>query len=161
VLAPTASTSVANPATSSAMYWYNVANYSIGFAPNSSLLLNGGDYIDYAGPPYDPYRLSWHLDIGVGGWRLGAIIDLNYDTTYRKIVLAAPASVPTLGMGRAVYLNFTNLWIGSQYQVQASPDMVTWTNSGAPFTATNANWRSTDYWATDNSGPLYFRVVKQ
>jgi hypothetical protein len=157
VLAPTASTSIAHPASSSALYWYSVSGSSIGFSPNSSILLIPADY----GGTVPDYRLSWHLTGADGGWRLGALEGLNADTTHRKIVLAAPANVPTLGVGKAVYLRFTNLWIGSQYQIQASPDMVTWTNTGTAFTATNATQASTGYWVTDNVGQLFFRVVKQ
>ena len=34
----------------------------------------------------DPLRLSWHLDNEIGGWRIGAIINLNGSTAYLKQV---------------------------------------------------------------------------
>jgi len=64
----------------------------------------------------------------------------------------------TLNVRKAVYLDSSNLAIGSNYQVQASQDLINWTNQGSVFTATNNNWRSTNYWDVANWNQLYFRL---
>jgi len=33
-------------------------------------------------------RLSWHLSSGSGGWRAGLEIELDFDTEWRKVILA-------------------------------------------------------------------------
>jgi hypothetical protein len=63
-----------------------------------------------------------------------------------------------ISVGKAIYLDSGNLWIGASYQLQASRDMITWTNTGAPFMATNVYWRTPDYWEMDNWGELFFRL---
>ena len=63
-----------------------------------------------------------------------------------------------LNVKKAVYLDSPNLKVGTNYQIQVSGDLNTWTNHGAPFTATNSNWRSTNYWDVDNWGKLFFRL---
>ncbi len=66
-------------------YWYYTPSKSIGFSPNSSIAQNSCDYYDHKNKlPLDPLRLCWHLDWS--GWRLGSIIELNYDTNYLKLI---------------------------------------------------------------------------
>jgi hypothetical protein len=62
---------------------------------------------------------------------------------------------------KAVYADSEDLGIGTSYQMQISADMQTWTNHGAPFTATNSIWRSEEYWDVDNWGKLFFRLLPQ
>jgi hypothetical protein len=57
-----------------------------------------------------------------------------------------------------VYLTSNNLLVGSNYQIQVSPDLTNWTNYGSVFLATNAVWQSTMYWNVANWNQLYFRV---
>jgi hypothetical protein len=63
-------------------YWYNTQFTSIGFAPTATITQTNADSRD----PLDPLRLSWHLDNEIGGWRIGAIINLNGSTAYLKQV---------------------------------------------------------------------------
>jgi hypothetical protein len=63
------------------VFWYNTPNYSIGFSPNASIYQNTADFSNFE----SIQRLSWHLDHNHGGWRLGNILDLNYDTLYYKM----------------------------------------------------------------------------
>ena len=65
---------------------------------------------------------------------------------------------PILNIRKAVYLDSPNLKVGSNYQIQASSDLNTWTNFSSPFTATNSIWRTTNYWDIDNWDQLFFRL---
>ena len=59
---------------------------------------------------------------------------------------------------KAVKPSFSNLWIGTNYQLQVSGDMNTWTNHGSPFPATNTSMVYPQYWDVDNWGSLFFRL---
>lgn len=65
---------------------------------------------------------------------------------------------PQMNVKKAVYVDSTTLKVGTNYQLQVSSDLKTWTNHGSPFISTNANWRSVDYWDVDNWTELYFRL---
>lgn len=67
-------------------------------------------------------------------------------------------SQPVLNIQRAVYLTSSNLVVGSNYQIQASSDLINWTNQGSVFTATNSNWQSTNYWNVNDWNQLFFRL---
>ena len=67
-------------------------------------------------------------------------------------------SAPVLNVQQAIYLTLSNLFIGTNYQLQLSTDMTTWTNYGAIFNATNSTWRSTAYWDVTNANDLFFRL---
>ena len=112
--APTAQvfteTVVNTPQLLNGTYWYYTLDIyggsiigSIGFAPTNVIDQNSAD----RQTPADPLRLSWHLDTGNGGWRLGDInefntasgVDMNNSTAYLKQVWtwngpAAPAPAP-------------------------------------------------------------------
>jgi hypothetical protein len=66
-----------------------------------------------------------------------------------------------LHIKKAVYLTADNVKVGTNYQVQVSADLNTWTNHGGPFTATNSTWRSTSYWDVENWNALFFRLQPQ
>lgn len=68
---------------------------------------------------------------------------------------------PFLRVKKAVYVESPNLKVGTNYQLQLSTDLSTWTNSGAAFTATNSVWRSLNYWDVDNWNKLFFRLQAQ
>lgn len=72
--------------------------------------------------------------------------------------LYAIEAAPVLNVRKAVYLDSFSLMVSSNYQVQVSSDMTTWTNYGAQFTATNSTWRTTNYWDVDNWNQLFFRL---
>jgi hypothetical protein len=63
---------------------------------------------------------------------------------------------PIITIQKAVYLTFTNLLVGLNYQVQASSDLINWTNQGSVFTATNSNWQATNYWNVNDWNKLFF-----
>ena len=59
---------------------------------------------------------------------------------------------------KAFTLDYTNLVVGSNYTLQTSSDLTNWTNSGEPFTATNATYTSTNYQRIPNWNNLFFRL---
>ncbi len=63
-----------------------------------------------------------------------------------------------LDLIKAVKPAFHDLSLGTNYQLQVSADMFTWTNSGAPFSPTNTNMIYPQYWDVDNWGKLFFRL---
>jgi hypothetical protein len=73
-------------------------------------------------------------------------------------IAAAPPTPPTFNIQKAVYLTSTNLVVGFNYQIQASSDLIHWTNQGSVFTATNSNWQSTNYWNVNDWNQLFFQV---
>jgi hypothetical protein len=68
------------------------------------------------------------------------------------------ASGPQVQLLKAVKPMFTGLAIGTNYQLQVSSDLSTWTNQGSPFTATCSTMTYPQYWDVDNWGQLFFRV---
>jgi hypothetical protein len=69
------------------------------------------------------------------------------------------AEAPTfLNLNKAVYLDSVTLKIGTNYQLQISSDMNTWSNFGSSFTATNYLWSPTNYWNVSDWNQLYFRL---
>jgi hypothetical protein len=67
-------------------------------------------------------------------------------------------SGPQLSLIKAVKPSFSNLTLTTNYQLQVSADMSTWTNQGSPFTATNTSMVYPQYWDVDNWGQLFFRL---
>jgi len=79
-------------------------------------------------------------------------------TTNEVSQLFSFESAPILNVQRAIYLTSSTLLNGSNYQVQASSDLINWTNQGSTFTATNSNWQSTNYWNVNSWNQLFFRL---
>jgi uncharacterized delta-60 repeat protein len=65
---------------------------------------------------------------------------------------------PMLYVKKAVYVESPYLTVGTNYQLQVSTDLSTWTHYGPAFTATNSTWRSTNYWDVDEWNKLFFRL---
>ena len=63
-----------------------------------------------------------------------------------------------VGLIKAVKPAFSDLLIGTNYQLELSPDLVNWTNQGSVFTATNPAMCYPQYWDVDNWGQLFFRL---
>ena len=92
-------TAANQPVENNGSFWY--LNYlgqqssasSMGFAPNSTITQTTADTHDVA----DPLRLSWHTQAGgtcnsptelsiCGGWRVGAVINLNSSSLYERAI---------------------------------------------------------------------------
>jgi hypothetical protein len=67
-------------------------------------------------------------------------------------------STAQVGILQAVIPTFFNLYSGTNYQLQVSPDLNTWTNSGSVFTATNSTMIYPQYFLVNNWNQLFFRL---
>ncbi len=65
---------------------------------------------------------------------------------------------PTVALVKAVKPSFAYLALGTNYQLQVSADLNTWTNQGSAFTATNTSMVYPQYWDVDNWNQLFFRL---
>ena len=79
-------TALNTPHLSNGVYWYFTPGQSFGFLKDNTLEQNSADI----GTTNPDSRLSWHLDNKYGGYRAGANIGLNYDTTWKKIIYNCP-----------------------------------------------------------------------
>jgi hypothetical protein len=85
-----------------------------------------------------------------------ALSDAEVQQLYQ---IESPAVVPPhVDIKKAVYLTFTNLTVGSPYQLQVSSDLNNWTNFGSLFQATTNSLTYTNYWNIDNWNQLFFRL---
>ena len=80
------------------------------------------------------------------------IIDPGHGYTNVPVVAINPPYQLSLGIESATAIGFTNLQIGTNYQLQMSQSGV-WANFGAPFVAVAGNY--TQYFDSAISGPLY------
>jgi hypothetical protein len=60
--------------------------------------------------------------------------------------------------GHCFTIDYSGLAIGSNYQLQASSDLTTWTNYASAFTATTLNYTNTAYQRIEDWGKLFFRL---
>jgi hypothetical protein len=65
---------------------------------------------------------------------------------------------PIVTLIKSVKPSFSNLTISTNYQLQVSTDLVNWTNSGSPFTATNSSLVYPQYFDVPNWNQLFFRL---
>jgi hypothetical protein len=107
-------------------------------------------------PPYDNNSSS-RMTMDVKNFRI-----YNRALSANEVAqLNALESAPIISIQKAVYLTSNNLWAGTNYQVQASTDLINWTNQGSVFTATTNYWHSTNYWDVSNWNQLFFRLQQQ
>jgi len=67
-------------------------------------------------------------------------------------------SGPRVNFVKAFTVDYSNLTLGSNYVLQASGDLINWTNYGNPFTATSVNYTNTTYQSIDDWSKLFFRL---
>jgi hypothetical protein len=67
-------------------------------------------------------------------------------------------SGPRVDLIKAVKPSFSNLTLTTNYQLQVSADLNSWTNQGSAFTATNTSMVYPWYWDVDNWNSLFFRL---
>jgi hypothetical protein len=67
-------------------------------------------------------------------------------------------SQTTIALIKAVKPMFSNLYIGTNYQLQVSADLSAWTNQGSPFIATNSTMIYPQYFDVDNWNQHFFRL---
>ena len=90
-----------------------------------------------------------------------------YDQSSQRIIHFNNAGVyalnvgPQIGLVKAVRPSFSYLATGTNYQLQVSGDLHTWTNQGSVFTATNTSMIYPQYFDVPNWNQLFFRLQKQ
>lgn len=67
-------------------------------------------------------------------------------------------SGPSINIVKAVTVSFSNLTIGTNYQLQVTTDINSWTNFGTSFTATNTFMIYSNYWNVSDWNELFFRL---
>jgi hypothetical protein len=77
---------------------------------------------------------------------------------YQLYIAEAGPFVDLVKSDSLVEPSFSKLTISSNYQLQTSADLYTWTNAGAPFTATSTNMIYPQSWHVEEWGELYFRL---
>jgi hypothetical protein len=78
-------------------------------------------------------------------------------TSTPTIYISSPLGLQIV-LIKAVKPSFLNLSLGTNYQMQISGNLNTWTNYGAAFTATNTSMIYPQYFDVDNWGQLFFQV---
>ena len=84
-------TSLNTPHLHNSVYWYYTSSKSFGYSADSSISQSSADI----GSTNANLRLSWHLDQGFGGFRIGTLTYLNIDTVYYKIILKSDVATTT------------------------------------------------------------------
>ncbi len=85
----------------------------------------------------------------------------NGNPQYPAFAIDVTYAPSQISFVKAFTVDYQNLIIGSNYQVQASSDLANWTNWGAAFTATNSSYTNTNYQRIANWNQLFFRMVQQ
>ena len=167
--------------------FFNLQNYPSGGASVATSTLQSNEWIAVVGT-YDRQTLNLYtngvlasqvsstvpidrnnLPIGIGrnlesgsDWFKGCIDEIRI---YNRAISSNEVtqlymfeSSLIINLRKAVYVDSTSLKIGTNYQLQVSTDLNTWTNQGSVFTATNSTWRSTNYWDVDSWNQLFFRL---
>jgi hypothetical protein len=67
-------------------------------------------------------------------------------------------AAPRISLLKAVRPAFTNLYVGTNYQLETSRNLVNWSNSGPIFVATNTSVVYPQYFNVDAWNELFFRV---
>jgi hypothetical protein len=150
--------------------WYQVAGVRVGTI--SRLYLNG-ILVHERSPACSAYTYTGSEPLIIGSFDnpvtdsryqpMQGILDdiriFNRGLSSDEIVqLYAKESGPRADLIKAVKPSFSNLTIGTNYQLQLSSDLAVWTNHGAPFAATNTDMVYPQYWDVDNWSKLFFRV---
>jgi len=90
---------------------------------------------------------------------VGSIDDVRiYNRALSSQEVGELMSPPIVNLVKAVTVNFSYLTVGSNYQLQVSSDLNSWTNFGTPFTATNSTMIYSNYWNVSDWNQLFFRL---
>jgi hypothetical protein len=103
--------------------------------------------------------ISFNSALGNLGYGFNGVIDELRISNFQRVF--APTPSPQVSFVKAFTVDYSNLSIGSNYQAQASLDLINWTNWGAAFTATSSNYTNTNYQRISDWNQLFFRLVQQ
>ena len=81
-------TELNKPHSSNGLSWYFTSGWSFGFVDMGTIFQRPGD----TGTPHPRCRLSWLLDISMGGYRAGTLTNLTESTVWRKVIYNCPAT---------------------------------------------------------------------
>jgi hypothetical protein len=103
---------------------------------------------------------------GLASGQVNRITRANLDGSEVEVIVSgvgfpwgvAVESGTQVDLIKAVKPAFSYLFVGTNYQLQVSTDLTTWTNQGSPFTATNNTIVYPQYWDVDNWQSLFFRL---
>ena len=150
--------------------WYHLVFIADGGHGQLQVYTNG---VFGAGSTYPPFTLStgpYPLVIGsmvaqTDSAQTGFHGAINNVRIYNRALstnevqqLYAYESGPRVDLIKIVQPSLTSLSPGTNYQLQVSTDLSTWTNQGSPFTATNASMVYPQYFDVDNWNSLFFRL---
>lgn len=110
-----------------------------------------------------PYTAWWAIGGLIGGGPASpsgftGVIDELRISNIQRTFSGSPLGLQ-VSLIKAVKPSFNNLMLTTNYQLQVSADMSTWTNQGPVFTATNTSMVYPQYWDVDNWNSLYFRLL--
>jgi hypothetical protein len=118
---------------------------AVNLSPNGSILISAGDNSGTVD------RILC-LNPTTGLWTTNLTVNMNGSLRF------ATFPWPTVNLVKAVTVNFSGLLAGTNYQLQVSTDLNSWTNFGAPFTATNSFMNYSNYWNVSDWNQLFFRL---
>jgi hypothetical protein len=144
--------------------WYQVVMVWDG--TNSSVYINGVFDSSLSAPGTlvqgnAPVRLGGN-PVDVQEFLHGNMTDVRiYDLALSSdevLQLFQNESAVRIALVQAVQPSFANLTLGTNYQLEISTDLNTWTNQGPIFTATNSNILYPQFFYVSTWNQLYFRL---
>jgi hypothetical protein len=134
-----------------------VNGVAVSSAPASSSLYQDPEAILNIGA-YQYYYAGIVYNDDFSGF-VGSIDDVRiYNRALSSQEVGELMSPPIVNLVKAVTVNFSYLTVGSNYQLQVSSDLNSWTNFGTPFTATNSTMIYSNYWNVSDWNQLFFRL---
>src|SRR5665213_400817 len=112
-------------------------------APDGEILIGASDN--------NVFRIL-NLNPSTGTWTTNLTVTAARDFRF------ATFPYPIVNLVKAVTVSFSNLSAGTNYQLQVSTDLNSWTNFGSSFTATNSFMTYSNYWNVSDWNQLFFRL---
>jgi len=130
--------------------WFNNYGLSTNYNPNPGWAIQ---FSPPSGDPTQKHRYGISLSNSVAKFYLDGVL-LNSTN------ISSWISNVQIGLIKAVKPSFSGLSVGTNYQLQVSGNLITWTNQGAAFTATNTSMIYPQYLDVDNWNQLFFRLTQ-
>jgi hypothetical protein len=147
--------------TNAAILWTSTSTWSSGNAsPNYLGAVNispsGDILISATGNNGNAVRIL-KLNPSTGLWTTNLTVNVNGSIGNGSLRFASFPG-PTVNLVKVVTVNFSNLSVGTNYQLQISTDLNSWTNFGTSFIATNSFMNYSNYWNVSDWNQLFFRL---